>query len=269
MRGARLRLVVRLTRPGFLDATTPFAIAHRGGATYAPNAGIENTVQAFRNATAIGHRYLEADVRASRDGVAVVVHDERLDRLCAVPERVAELTWAELSRLRVGGREPLPRLDEVLATFPAARFNIDVKSDDAVLPVLRSVEAADAAARVCLASFFDHRIRRIRRLAGPGVATSCSSVEVGMLRFGPTRWARAVPARRGAVCIQVPLRTRGFTVLTPRLVRDAHESGLQVHVWVVDDLVVMRRLLDLGVDALITDRIDLVGDALRSGHPAP
>jgi len=237
-------------------------MAHRGGATYGPNRGIENTVRAFATAIDLGYRYLETDVRASRDGVPVVVHDDRLDRLCGTPARVCDLDWDALSRLRVGGREPLPRLDDVLATFAELRLNIDVKSDDAVLPTLAALQSARAAHRVCLASFSDRRMRRIRRLAGPAVATSLATGEVVLLRLGPLAAVRAVAVRDG-VAAQVPLRSRGVTVTTAALVRHAHELGLQVHVWGVDDVATMHVLLDLGVDGLIADRIDLLVEVLR------
>ncbi len=250
----------------FRDLAIPFAIAHRGGAAYPPNAGIENTLRAFGTAWRLGHRLFETDVRASRDGVAVVVHDDRLDRLCGVPDQVAALTWDELSRLRVGGREPLPRLADLLAAFPEARVNIDIKADDAVLPTLAAVTAAGAGHRVCLASFSDRMLRQVRRLAGPGIATSCARLEVALLRFGPTRRVRGTASRRGAIAAQVPHRTRGITVVTPGFVRNAHALGLQVHVWGVDDLGSMRAMLELGADALITDRIDLVTGALAESR---
>ncbi|MDQ3324515.1 MAG: glycerophosphodiester phosphodiesterase [Actinomycetota bacterium] len=260
-------MVAARTNHAFHDAVLPFAMAHRGGAGYPPNIGIENTMRAFATAWRDGIRGFETDVRASRDGVAVVVHDARLDRLCGVPHAVKELTWDELSRLRVDGREPLPRLDELLVAFPDALINVDIKADNAVLPTLSAVAAADARDRVCLATFADRRIRRIRRLA-VGQATSCSSLEVALLRFGPTPWVWGTAARRGAVAAQVPPRTRGITVVTAGLVRRAHAAGLQVHVWGADDLSTMRAMLDLGVDALITDRIDLVGSALAERRGA-
>lgn len=247
----------------YLDAPLPLAMAHRGGATYGPNRGIENTVRAFATAVDLGYRYLETDVRASRDGVPVVVHDDRLGRLCGAPVRVCDLDWHELSRLRVGGREPLPRLDDVLATFAELRLNIDVKSDDAALPTLAALRSAGAAHRICLASFSDRRMRRMRRLAGPALATSLATGEVALLRLGPLAAVRAVAARGGGVAAQVPLRSRGVTVANAALVRYAHELGLQVHVWGVNDVATMHALLDLGVDGLIADRLDLLVDVLR------
>ena len=248
--------------PPFLDAPRPLAMAHRGGATYPPNLGIENTMAAFRRAVEHGFRYLETDVRATRDGVPVLVHDATLVRLAGHPAAVADLTLEELAERLVDGREPVPTLAEVLETFPGVRLNIDVKSDDAVAPTVAAVRAAGAEERVCLASFSDRRIRRIRRLAGPAVTTSCSAWEVALLLLAPGRRLQATGRRRGATSVQVPRRSRGIAVVTPRFVARAHALGLQVHVWTVDDDVSLRTVLDLGVDGVITDRIDVAVDVL-------
>jgi glycerophosphoryl diester phosphodiesterase len=244
--------------PPYLDAPKPLAMAHRGGATYPPNRGFENTLAAFRRAVELGYRYLETDVRATRDGIPVLIHDATLERLAGRPEAVAELSWDELRRFRIGGREPVPSLAELLATFPDARFNIDIKSEDALVPTLAAVRAAGAEDRVCLAANSDRRLRRIRRLAGPRIATSSSAWEVVLLLFSPVRRLRATGRRRGASSVQVPVRNRGVTVISERFVRRAHELGLQVHVWVVDDETSARDLLELGVDGLIADRIDVL-----------
>jgi glycerophosphoryl diester phosphodiesterase len=248
---------MRADEPGsaFLAAPLPLLLAHRGGAAYPPSCGIENTMRAFRTAVELGSTFLETDVHASRDGVAVITHDNRLQRLCGVSGSVADLDWAVLSRLRVGGREPLPRLAELLAELPQARVNIDIKSDDAVLPTLRAVTEAGAQQRVCLATFSDRRMRRIRTLCGPDIATACSRVEVAMLMVGALGELRR---RSGAVVAQVPVRTRGIPVLTAGLIRRAHSVGMQVHVWTIDDPETARALLGRGVDGLITDRPDLL-----------
>ena len=248
--------------PPFLDAPRPLAMAHRGGATYPPNRRIENTMAAFRRAAELGFRYLETDVRATRDGVPVLVHDETVQRLTGHPEAVADLTLAQLRERLVDGREPVPTLTELLAELPDARLNIDVKSDDAIEPTVATVRAAGAEDRVCLASFSDRRIRRVRRLAGPAVATSCSAWEVGLLLLAPLRRLQATGRRRGASSVQVPRRSRGIRVVTPRFVARAHALGLQVHVWTVDDDVSIRAVLDLGVDGVISDRIDVLREAL-------
>jgi glycerophosphoryl diester phosphodiesterase len=246
----------------FLDSPTPLAFAHRGGALLEANDGIENTMLAFRNAVDLGYRYLETDVHTSLDGVVYAFHDIELTRMTGTVSAFRDLTSDDIDAIVVGGREPIPRLTHLLATFPDARFNIDVKADDAVEPTLQVLRDADALDRVCLASFSGERLRRIR--AGvPGVPTAFSPAEIALLRFGPFRWLRAFGVRRGGACLQVPMRARGVTVVTPAFVRHAHALRVPVHVWTVDDPDEMRYLLDIGVDGLMSDRVDVLRDVLR------
>jgi glycerophosphoryl diester phosphodiesterase len=238
----------------FLDAPLPLAFAHRGGAAD----GDENTAEAFARAVGLGYRYLETDVHATRDGVAVVFHDATLDRMLGRPGRVGGLTWADLATLRVRGAAAVPRLDEVLHAWPGVRFNIDVKSGAGVAATLAALAGTNAYERVLLASFSDARLARLRRQVGPRVATSIGTREAAAL------WASARLAHRprtpaaGVVAAQVPLRQGRLRVVTPRFVEHAHRAGLQVHVWTIDDAAEMNHLLDLGVDGIMTDRIDLL-----------
>ncbi|UYM05080.1 glycerophosphodiester phosphodiesterase [Solicola gregarius] len=247
----------RSTHP-YLDWPGPQAIAHRGGAKLQPNLGLENSLLAFRNAVHLGYRYLETDVHASRDGVVFAFHDTDLDRVTDGTGAVAALSAAVVRDARIAGREPIPELTALLAEFPAARFNIDVKADSAVVPTLDVVREHAAFDRVCLASFSDARLARIRRLE-PRVATSIGPKDVAALRLGyPFR-------RRGlqrAICVQVPRRRGRLTIVTPSFVRRAHARGLHVHVWTVDDAATMTALLDLGVDGIVTDRPDTLRDVL-------
>ena len=239
----------------FLDGPTPLAFAHRGGALLAVNEGIENTLTAFQNAVDLGYRYLETDVHSSRDGVVYAFHDVQLTRMTGTVSAFRDLDSAGIDAIRVGGREPVPRLGDLLEAFPEARFNIDAKSDDVVDPLLDVLRDAEALDRVCLASFSGERLRRMRR-AVPKVPTSFSPAEIARLRLGQ-RLGRA------GACVQVPFRQRRLTVVTPGLVRRAHAIGAQVHVWTIDDPDEMRYLLDIGVDGLMSDRIDVLRDVLR------
>jgi glycerophosphoryl diester phosphodiesterase len=243
-------------RFAYLDAPTPLAFAHRGGAA----AGDENTVAAFSRAVGLGYRYLETDTHATADGVAVVFHDHTLARIAGRPERIRELRWADLSRIRVDGEQAVPRLSEVLDAWPDIRFNIDVKDDAAVEPTLAAVRAAGAQDRVLLASFSDARTARMRAALGPSVATSLGSRGVAQLwaasRAG--RGAARLTARVAAA--QVPQRQGPLRVVDERFVRYAHRLGLQVHVWTIDTPDRMHELLDLGVDGIMTDRIDVLRD---------
>lgn len=244
--------------PDYLDPP-PLAMAHRGGAKSPGNLGIENSLAAFRRAHAAGFDYLETDVRLSADGVVFAIHDETLERLTGSAAAVHELTADELDRQLLGDAEPLLRMSTLLEEFPAARFNVDVKSDDVVEPMCRLVAAHGATARVCIGSFSHGRIVQTRKLA-PAMATSASWVEVARLRLAPAWTLRRWKPR--ATCVQVPVRRGPLTIVTPALLARSRRLGLQVHVWTIDDATEMHRLLDLGVDGIVTDRTDVLRDVL-------
>ena len=241
------------SRHPFLDAPLPLAFAHRGGAA----AGDENTAEAFGRAVALGYRYVETDVHATADGVAVVFHDADLRRVTGTAGTVAGMRWADLAAVRVGGTGAVPRLDDVLAAWPDIRFNIDVKADGAAAPAVDVLRRAGAAHRVLLASFSDARLATLRRLAGPRFATSLG--QRGAARLKLASWSR-LPVRFPAsvVAAQVPVAAGPVTVVDRRFVAYAHRIGLQVHVWTIDDPSTMHRLLDLGVDGIMTDRVDVL-----------
>lgn len=251
----------------YLDAPRPLAFAHRGGAA----AGDENTAEAFGRAVRLGYRYLETDVRATRDGAAVVFHDDTLGRVTGRPGRLADLTVRDLATVRVGGAAAVPRLDELLAAWPWVRFNLDVKVDGAVAPTVAALERAGAGDRVLLASFSDARLVRLRRLAGPAVATSLGRRGVARLRLASLTGARpGLPD--SVVAVQVPVRAYRLPLVDARFVGHAHRIGLQVHVWTIDEPGHMHELLDLGVDGIMTDQVDVLREVYLSRgcwHPGP
>jgi glycerophosphoryl diester phosphodiesterase len=243
-------------RFAFLDHDGPIAFAHRGGAAEAP----ENTVTSFAHALSLGYRYLETDVRASADGVVVISHDPTLDRVSDRAGAVAELPWAELARARLVGDEVMPRLDEVLERWPEARWNIDAKDDAVIDPLVEVVRRAGAMDRVCLTSFFDHRIDRLRAALGPTLCTSMGRHSLSRLRVDSL-----LPRRRTypAGAAQVPMRFGVIPVVEPRFLAGAHRGGVAVHVWTIDDEATIDRLLDLGVDGIMTDRPSVLRAVLR------
>lgn len=247
----------------YFDARTPLAIAHRGGALLPANEGIENSLRAFRNAVELGYHYLETDVHCSVDGVVYAFHDESLERLTGDSSAIRDLSAQTIDKARLGGREPIPRMGDVLDALPRVRFNIDIKADDAVDATLDLIELHGAQDRVCFASFSHERLRRIRARL-PHAATSMSPREVAWLKLGPVAAAQAYGVNRGAVCAQVPHRQGHITVVTQRFVQRAHALGIQVHVWTIDDPAEMNQLLDLGVDGLVSDRIDVLKDVLSA-----
>jgi glycerophosphoryl diester phosphodiesterase len=238
------------TRHPYLDHNGPIAFAHRGGAAD----GVENTVAQFRRAVETGYRYIETDVHATADGRLVAFHDATLDRVTDGAGRIADLPWEEVRQARVGGREPVPLFEELLETFPEVRWNIDVKAEPALRPLLELIEGANAWDRVCVGSFSEARVLRAQRLAGPRLATSFGTR--GVLNLRLRSWGLPAAVRRSAVAAQVPEAQSGVPVVDHRFVRAAHARGLQVHVWTINEPERMHRLLDLGVDGIMTDHID-------------
>lgn len=213
---------------------------------------------AFLKALAVGAEYLETDVHASADGVAVVSHDPDLSRLAGRRVLVGQLTMNELRHIKLDSGQGFSSLAEVLDAFPDARFNIDIKTADATAPAAEAILAAGATDRVLVTSFSEPRRRATVALL-PGVATSASSPTV----ISALLWAKLgiVPmvrrSLRGINALQVPRRQFGIAVVTPRTVRQFHAAGVEVHVWTVNDPVEMSTLLDFGVDGIITDRADI------------
>ncbi|MEA2687234.1 MAG: glycerophosphoryl diester phosphodiesterase [Actinomycetota bacterium] len=229
----------------YLDHPGPAAFAHRGGAKEAP----ENTMVAFGKAVDLGFRYLETDVRATSDGKLVVFHDEMLDRLTGRTGCVEQLPWSEVSQARIDG-QPIPLLDELLAAFPEHRFNIDAKGESAVAPLAAAIERARAHDRVCVGAFSEGRLRRFRHLTGGHVCTSMGRMSTGRMRVASARVPMG-PFRAG--CAQVPVRHGRIQIVDRLFVNAAHRRGIAVHVWTIDEPEEMNRLLDLGVDGLMTD----------------
>jgi glycerophosphoryl diester phosphodiesterase len=254
----------RTHRYPYLDFPGPLAFAHRGGALE-PGAP-ENTMRAFERAVSAGFAYLETDVRATSDGVLVVYHDHDLQRLTGRPGTVESVPWRELRTAKVGGTDPIPTFEELLGTWPFLRVNVDAKHDRTVQPLARAVLRTAAVDRVCVASFSDQRLRRIRRALGPRVCMALGPAGTALVSArsrAPRRHAAAPPDERPlAGCLQVPTHFRGMRVVTPAFVATAHRLGLQVHVWTVDDPDEMTALLDTGVNGLMTDRPTVLKELL-------
>lgn len=238
------------------------AFAHRGGAYHPGLEGLENTRAAFQHAVDLGFDYLETDVHVTSDGVLLAFHDRVLDRVTDRVGAIASLTHAEIGEALIGGRERVPTLSELLDAFPAARFNIDLKSDGAVEPLAKVVAERDLWDRVLVGSFSPARLRAFRELTAHRVPTSAHPWEVLAFRALPSGRLADLLTRGRVAALQVPHRRRGVTIATRGLVRRAHAAGKHVHVWTIDDPDEMHELLDRGVDGLMTDRTDILRSVL-------
>jgi glycerophosphoryl diester phosphodiesterase len=228
--------------------------AHRGLALEAP----ENTLLAFARAISAGALYVETDVHASLDGVAVITHDPDLKRIAGRDIRVSQLTMSELRRIDLGHGQNFVSLAEALDAFPETRFNIDMKIAAAVPGAVSAILAANASRRVLVSSFSEARsAAALREL--PGVPTSASARRFAVSLFaGKVGLPRSLKlSLRGVAAVQIPEKALGLKVTTERMIRRLHSAGVEVHVWTVNDPQRMRELLSLGVDGLITDRADL------------
>ncbi|WP_256796356.1 glycerophosphodiester phosphodiesterase [Terrabacter sp. Ter38] len=245
-------------------AHTPVALAHRGGALYPPNVGLENTMTAFGNAVDLGYTHLETDVHVTRDGELVAFHDTKLDRVSNARGRIRDLPWSEVSHAEVGDGGHVPRLTDVLDAWPDVNLNIDLKAPGTAQPLWRIIEERGLHDQVCVGSFSQRNISHFRRLSRGTVATAAAQVGTALARLGPgvlTSLLRT-PADVFQVPPSIPLRGRSVPVVTRRLVDTAHRFDKQVHVWTIDDAAEMRRLLDLGVDGIVSDRIDVLKEVL-------
>ncbi|WP_418955932.1 glycerophosphodiester phosphodiesterase [Streptomyces tritici] len=247
--------MTRVRHP-YLDHPAPIPFAHRGGTAD----GLENTAAAFRRAASAGYRYFETDVHTTSDGVLVAFHDTTLDRVTDTAGRIRDLPWSAVREVRVAGKEPLPLFEDLLDEFPEARWNVDLKAESALEPLVDLIRRTGAWDRVCVGSFDERRVARAQRLAGPRLATSFGVRGVLGLRLR----SFGIPAalRAGAVAAQVPESQGGIRVVDRRFVREAHARGLQVHVWTVNDPERMNSLLDLGVDGIMTDHLETLRDVL-------
>ena len=230
----------------FLEHSGVLAFAHRGD----QDSGPENTMVAFEGAVRLGFRYIETDVHATADGVLLVFHDFVLDRLTNQRGRIDRLDWSNLRHARVAGTDPIPRLEELLEEFPDLRVNIEPKSNVAVDLLIDTIRRTRAEMRVCVGSFSDWRLNRVRA-ALPQVCTSMGRTETTSARL----YSVGLPLRPGgASCAQVPVRWKGIRIVDQRFIRAMKQRKLQTHVWTVNDPDEMHRLIDLGVDGLMTDR---------------
>ena len=252
-----------VTLPYFLrkdGSRGPLAFAHRGFSLD----GLENSMAAFRAAVDLGTVHLETDVHTTSDDVLVVFHDSSLDRVTDSVGTISSLTAAEVARARIGGVEPVPTFDELVAAFPQARFNLDVKDWNSVAPLAAAIEKHGIHDRVLVTSFSDRRRRAVLRRLSRRVASSAGSLLTAVfVLLGPVL---PVPLARkllsGVDVFQVPVRYGKLPVVTPAFIQRAHGLGLDVHVWTINEPAEMDRLLDLGVDGLVSDRLDLLKEVL-------
>ncbi len=244
----------------------PIAIGHRGSAGDTP----ENTLESFARGLAAGAAILESDVHLTRDGIPVLIHDGDVARVTQATGAVGELTQAELRRLDAGYRfspdggrsHPfrgrgvfVPTLAEAFAALPGARFNLELKEDvpGIVERTLEAVRAAGREERTLLTAAADSLMARLRAcVQGERYSVAVGASTGDVLDFVRTASDGGSP-RPGPMALQIPAEFAGRPLATRELVAHANAHGVQVHVWTVNDPAEMARLLDLGVDGIVSD----------------
>ena len=254
----------------------PIAFSHRGGRLRWP----ENTLLAFRQSAELGYRYFETDLHLSADGVLMVFHDDTLDRITDGSGPIGDYTASELKRFDAAFRfgsdrgwpyrrqgVTIPTLEEVMTAFPHASFTLELKQAGLGDPLVQLIEQHDLWHRVMVGGYADEWVKEVRRLSGGRVPTSSGRHET-LLFWLASRVGVGLPIRADA--LQVPVTNNGLTVVDRRFIKAAHQAGKQVHVWTINDPPEMHRLLDLGVDGLMSDVPDVllaVLDERGSGGP--
>ncbi|MDP8948706.1 MAG: glycerophosphodiester phosphodiesterase [Actinomycetota bacterium] len=262
-------------RGGLLVKDWPANFAHRGASARAP----ENTLEAFRLAVESGAGGLELDVHMTSDGYLVVIHDASVDRTTEGSGLVRDITLREMRSLDAGYRFTpdggstypyrgrgvwVPRLGEVLREFPDHRVNVDIKEarpgiEAALLEVVSEAGARD---RVLVVSEASEVVERFRKLSGGGISTGASQREIEEF-YRSSEMHREDSLRPLYDALQVPVEYQGREVVTPRFVEAAHNSNVRVDVWTINEEEEMRRLLDLGVDVVMTNRPEVLAEVLR------
>lgn len=246
------------TRGPWFAAPLPRVIAHRGLAL----SELENSIGAFRAALGAGATHLETDAQVTRDGVAVLLHDPDLSRVMGDARTISSLNLAELTEIARGGND-ICTLSDALQTFPSAFFNLDVKDAAAASPVASAIRAAGAEERVLITSFRTARRRAVLRQLG-NVPTSASAEQILPALVGAKLGLRGVVGRAliNVDAVQIPRSVAGLATTSPAMIAAFHRAGVEVHVWTINEPAEIRALLRLGVDGIVSDRCDLVAEAV-------
>ena len=239
----------------YLDHKFPIAFAHRGGALDAP----ENSMAAFQSAIDIGYRYLETDVHLTSDGYVIAFHDDVLDRVTNLSGKVSDTPLSTIKDALIEGKSEIPLLSELLSSFPEARFNIDPKNDQVSRALAKVIKQTASTSRVCVSSFSDRRNQEISRLVGKDLCIGIGPSGIARIRLGRLTSSSTV---LNGQCVQVPVAMKGVPLITETFVNRVHSLGKVVHAWTINEPSEMNRLLDLGVDGIMTDRPKILKNVL-------
>ena len=225
----------------------PFiGLSHRGNS----KKFIENSFEAFNSVIQMGYKYIETDLRMTKDNEVIAFHDPDLKRLFNLDLQVKDLTFKEIANLFREKNCSLLTLEDALKKFPEIHFNIDLKVKEVIKDSIKVVENLNAFNRVCFASFHSSHTKKILQ-HNKNAIISMGMKDVALFKFFNFK-------NEKIKIIQIPLKWKGIKVLTRNLIQKANKSNLLVHVWTVNDRKTINYLIDLGVNGIVTDEPELL-----------
>ena len=213
---------------------------HRGDAS----SYIENTLEAFKSAETLGYKYIETDLRETKDGKIITFHDANIKRITGSNITINRSSLSDIRMRRLPKNETIPTIDEVLEELPDSYFNMDLKVSNMEEKVLKKIKSHNALDRICLGSFNSKTIKKINVLE-PKIITSMGLAQVVKYKF--------FNIKSNSKLIQIPVSWNGIKVITKGFIEKLHNDNLKVHVWTINKENEMQRLIDMGVDGIMTD----------------
>ena len=231
-------------------------IAHRGGNEVAP----ENTFASFKDSYEIGYRWLETDVRLSKDKILYVFHDESLERLLEKPIKISDLNSGDIDDLFIEREHKIPRFDILANAFPDAIFNVDAKTFEAGEVLVDLINSRKIKNDLCVGSFQHSTIQHMRKNIRRDVESALSMREALLLFFGRIT---CKPKNFPGTCLQIPMKYFGINILTPELISYCKEKNIKIHVWTINDEHVLAELVELGINGIMTDKCRILLKVLK------
>ncbi len=240
----------------FLDNYKFIPFAHRGGSYDF----FENTLDAFNKSIDLGYRHIETDIRHTKDDKLVIFHDSDLKRICGLNLKIENLNYNELKEIKIFGSHQIPLLEEALYSWPDINFNIEPKTLKSAYLLKKKLKSTKNLERFCIGSFGSFKMNLLRKEFFKRLCTSMTQIETILFFLN-----RLLPFYKNNIpCLQIPMYYKGFSIVTPSLVKNVHSLGKKIHVWTINEESQMQYLIDINVDGIMTDRPKMLKNILKS-----
>ena len=246
----------------YINSTNIVPIAHRGASLLAN----ENSIESFRRALDLGYRVLETDVHGSKDGTAYIFHDDTLERLTGESLRISDLKDTDIDSLKVNTSSIIPRLSSIIEEFPEGLFNLDAKTWEATTPIVNTIRKMQFSTKVCIGSFNNARINVIINELGPETCHSMGTSNVIKFFVGAHL---GIKQNFTSQCIQLPIKQFGISLITRKILKYADQLSIRIHFWTINDPTIMKKLIELNVDGIMTDDCILLKDVMQKHNEWP